>query len=128
MRHRNTIYVTPYASSSSSISLAPSVEEPYGVSMQNRCSVYVQYSYSLHLLPVIQHLDRIICLFCVYICHYIFPFYYLDIFFFLTYKDRKHYYIKVVESIQFVCAGNSGISRVSCNANTYRSHLQLLCK
>jgi hypothetical protein len=46
----------------------------------------------------------------------------LDIFFFfLTYKDRKHYYIKVVESIQFVCAGNSGISRVVCNANTYRS-------
>jgi hypothetical protein len=26
-------------------------------------------------------LDRIICLLCVYICHYIFPFYYLDIFF-----------------------------------------------
>jgi hypothetical protein len=25
--------------------------------------------------------DRIICLLCVYICHYIFPFYYLDIFF-----------------------------------------------
>ena len=25
-------------------------------------------------------LDRIICLLCVYICHYIFPFYYLDIF------------------------------------------------
>ena len=121
MRHRNTIYVTPYASSSS-ISLTPSVEEPYGVCMQNRCSVYVQCSHSLHLLPVIQHLDRIICLFCVHICHYIFPFYYLDIFFFfLTYKDRKHYYIKVVESIQFVCAGNSRISRVLCNANTYRS-------
>ena len=26
-------------------------------------------------------LDRIICLLCVYICHYIFPFYYLDIIF-----------------------------------------------
>jgi hypothetical protein len=26
-------------------------------------------------------LDRIICLLCLYICHYIFPFYYLDIFF-----------------------------------------------
>jgi hypothetical protein len=65
-------------------------------------------------------LDRIICLLCVYICHYIFPFYYLDIFF-LTHWHRKHYYIKVVESIQFACAGNSGISRVLCNANTYRS-------
>jgi hypothetical protein len=40
---------------------------------------------------------------------------------FLTHWDRKHYYIKVVESIQFVCAGNSGISRVLCNANIYRS-------
>ena len=27
-------------------------------------------------------LDRIICLLCVYICHYIFPFYYLDIYFY----------------------------------------------
>ena len=48
----------------------------------------------------------------------------MDIFFFiffLKHRDRKHYYIKVVESIQFVCAGNSGISRVLCNANTYRS-------
>jgi hypothetical protein len=60
-------------------------------------------------------------LLCLYLSLYI-SFYYLDIFFFfLTYKDRKHYYIKVVESIQFVCAGNSGISRVVCNANTYRS-------
>jgi hypothetical protein len=71
-------------------------------------------------------LDRIICLLCVYICHYIFPFYYLEIFFWVfffghTETERKHYYIKVVESIQFVCAGNSGISRVLCNANTYRS-------
>jgi hypothetical protein len=41
--------------------------------------------------------------------------------FFLTHWHRKHYYIKVVESIQFACAGNSGISRVLCNANTYRS-------
>ena len=39
----------------------------------------------------------------------------------LTHWDRKHYYIKVVESIQFVCTGNSGISRFLCNANTYRS-------
>ena len=37
----------------SSSSLTPSVGEPY-VSMQNRCSVYVQCSYSLH------HLTRII--------------------------------------------------------------------
>ena len=70
-------------------------------------------------------LDRIICLLCVYICHYIFSFYYLDIFFFfpffLTHRDRKHYDIKVVESIQFVCTGNSGISRVLCNANNYQS-------
>jgi hypothetical protein len=44
----------------------------------------------------------------------------LDIFFW-THRDRKHYYIKVVESIQFACAGNSGISHALCNANTYRS-------
>jgi hypothetical protein len=31
-------------------------------------------------------------------------------FFFLTHGDRKHYYIKVVESIQFACTGKSGIS------------------
>ena len=42
-------------------------------------------------------------------------------FFFLGHTDRKHYYIKVVESIQFVCTGNSGISQVLCNANNYRS-------
>ena len=41
--------------------------------------------------------------------------------FFLKHRDRKHYSIKVVESIQFVCTGNSAISRVLCNANTYRS-------
>ena len=40
---------------------------------------------------------------------------------FLTHWDRKHYYIKVVESIQFVWARNSGISGVLCKANTYRS-------
>jgi hypothetical protein len=76
-----------------------------------------------NLNQVVHTLDRIICLLCVYICHYIFPFYYLDILFysFLTHWDRKHYYIKVVESIQFVCARNSGISRVLCKANTYRS-------
>jgi hypothetical protein len=41
--------------------------------------------------------------------------------FFLTHWDRKHYYIKVVESIQFVCAGNTGISQALCNANIYQS-------
>ena len=73
-------------------------------------------------------LDRIICLLCVYICHYIFPFYYLDIFFnyffFLKrrHKLRNHYYILYIKvSIQFLCAGNSGISQVLYNANTYRS-------
>ena len=66
--------------------------------------------------------DQMICLLCVYICHYIFPFYYLDISFFIfTHWDRKYYYIKVLESILFVCTGNSGISRVLCNANTYWS-------
>jgi hypothetical protein len=45
--------------------------------------------------------------------------YYL--FIFLPNEDRKHYYIKVVESIQFVWTGNSGISRDLCNADTYRS-------
>ena len=37
-------------------------------------------------------LDRIICLLCVYICHYIFPFYYFDIFgvfFYLCLKKIK---------------------------------------
>ena len=34
-------------------------------------------------------LDRIICLSCVYICHFIFPFYYLDIFFFLRQCVKK---------------------------------------
>jgi hypothetical protein len=62
---------------------------------------------------------------CVYICHYIFPFYYLDIYlffiFFIFFSETNHYYIKVVESIQFVCTGNSGISWDLCNANTYRS-------
>ena len=37
--------------------------------------------------------------------------------FFFKRRDRKHYYIKVVESMQFVCAGNSGISQALCNAN-----------
>ena len=52
-----------------------------------------------------------------------FLFYYLDFFKkkFLTHWHRKHYYIKVVESIQFVCAENAGISRVLCNVSTYRS-------
>jgi hypothetical protein len=39
----------------------------------------------------------------------------------LTHWDWNHYYIKVVESIQFACTGNSEISRDLCNANTYRS-------
>jgi hypothetical protein len=75
------------------------------------------------MLPKMKALWRQwICLLCVYICHYIFPFHYLDIFFificFCWHWDRKHYYIKAVESIQFVCTGNSGISRVLCNANS----------
>ena len=37
-----------------------------------------------------------------------------------------HYYIKVVESIQFKWTGNSGISRDLCNANTYRSIHEVL--
>jgi hypothetical protein len=36
-------------------------------------------------------LDRIICLLCVYICHYIFPFYYLDIFFFFFFLNNQGY-------------------------------------
>ena len=52
----------------------------------------------------------------------------LSLFFCHTETERKHYYIKVVKSIQFVCAGNSEISRVLCNANTYRSiHEGLFC-
>jgi hypothetical protein len=37
-------------------------------------------------------LDRIICLLCVYICHYIFPFYYLEFFFFDTLKQKALLY------------------------------------
>ena len=67
--------------------------------------------------------NRIICLLCVYICHYILPFYYLDIYLnkFLSHWHRKRYYIKLVENMQIVCTENSGISRDLCNANTYRS-------
>ena len=56
---------------------------------------------------------------CLYLSLYIS--YLLFWHFFLTHRDGKHYYIKVVESIQFVWAGSSGISRILCNANTYRS-------
>jgi hypothetical protein len=41
--------------------------------------------------------------------------------FFFLFWDRKHYYIKVVENIQFAWTGNAWISRDLCNANTYRS-------
>ena len=34
-------------------------------------------------------LDRIICLLCVYICHYIFSFYYLDIYFDTVCQKKK---------------------------------------
>jgi hypothetical protein len=52
--------------------------------------------------------------------------YYFIIYFFLPNWDRMHYYIKVVESIQFKWTGNSGISRDLCNANTYRSIHEVL--
>ena len=63
---------------------------------------------------------------CLYLSLYIFflsfgHFLFFFLFFFLTHRDRKHYDIKVVESIQFVCAGNYRISRVLWNANNYRS-------
>ena len=61
----------------------------------------------------------LVCLYLsLYISFLLFGHFY---FYFLTHWDRKHYYIKVVESIQFAYTGNSGISRVLCNANTYRS-------
>ena len=43
------------------------------------------------LRPIKSHtiLDRIICLLYVYICHYIFPFYYLDIYFILFLFSEK---------------------------------------
>ena len=69
--------------------------------------------------PPASDVDRIICLLCDYICHYIFPFLLFGHFF--THRDRKHYDIKVVESIQFVCAGNSGISRV-CKSNKNKNN------
>jgi hypothetical protein len=37
-------------------------------------------------------LDWIICLLCVYICHYIFPFYYLDILFFFLHRQKALLY------------------------------------
>jgi hypothetical protein len=61
----------------------------------------------------------LVCLYLSYISFLLFGHFFYFLFFWHT--DRKHYYIKVVESIQFVCAGNSGISRVLCNANTYWS-------
>ena len=48
----------------------------------------ILYPFSLSLL----YIDRIICLLCVYICHYIFPFYHLDIFFFLPNVTIKQKY------------------------------------
>ena len=44
----------------------------------DKCSLSFFYTCIITLLL----LDRIICLLCVYICHYIFPFYYLDIYIF----------------------------------------------
>ena len=50
---------------------------------------------------------------CLYLSLYISFLLFGHFFFiFMTHRDRKHYYIKVVESIQFVCAGNFGISQV----------------
>jgi hypothetical protein len=39
----------------------------------------------------------------------------------LKHRDRKHYYIQVVESIQFACAGIRGYLDLFSNANTYWS-------
>jgi len=57
---------------------------------------------------------------CLYLSIYI-SFLLFGHLFILFFSETKYYYIKVVESIQFVCAGNSGISRDLCNANNYRS-------
>jgi len=81
---------------------------------------------SKHSRYAILVLDRNFCLLCAYIRYSMFYFLYLDVYFIffdftVAHRDRKYYYVKVVESIQFVCTGNSGISRDLCNANTYRS-------
>ena len=57
----------------------------------DKCSLSFFYTCIITLLL----LDRIICLLCVYICHYIFPFYYLDIyiFFFFCHSDYSVYII-----------------------------------
>jgi hypothetical protein len=68
-------------------------------------------------------IDRIFCLLCAYIRYSMFYFLYLDVYFIfvdftVAHRDRKYYYVMVIESIQFVCTGNSEISRDLCNANT----------
>ena len=60
-------------------------------------------------------------LLCLYLSLYISFLLFGHFYFFLTHRDRKHYYIKVVRNIQFVCAVNFGISQVLWNASTYRS-------
>ena len=72
------------------------------------------------------HLDRNFRLLCAYIRYSMFYFLYLDVYFLffdftVAYGDRKYYYVKVVESIQFVCSGISGSCRDASAVNIYRS-------
>ena len=65
-------------------------------------------------------------LLCAYIRYSMFYFLYLDVYFIffdftVAHGDRKYYYVKVVESIQFVCSGISGSCRDASAVNTYRS-------
>ena len=74
-------------------------------------------------LKHVSSLDRIICLLCVYICHYTMYISFLlfgHFFFFDTLRQKTLLY-KSSRKHTFVCAGNSEIFRVLCNANTYRS-------
>ena len=71
-------------------------------------------------------LDRNFCLLCAYIRYSMFYFLYLDVYFIffdftVAHGDRKYYYVKVVESIQFVCSGISGSCRDVSAVNIYRS-------
>ena len=55
-----------------------------------------------------------------------FYFLYLDVYLFffdftVAHGDKTHYYVKIVESIQFVCSGISESCRDVCAVNNYRS-------
>ena len=62
----------------------PLLKEAFHLSkILDKEGLYSLFTYAKHIV------DRIICLLCVYICHYIFPFYYLDIYFYYFFFLKK---------------------------------------